>query len=91
MGELFDRVGQGEGVGEVDMKRLLMDPVAVDWLDSLSCYTLPVSPHTHNCTFPHFFSAKAKMNFFAIIAIFPLLIKDLQAVLRAKSAEQTAE
>ena len=45
VGEVFDRVGHGEGVEEVDMKKLLMDPVAVEWLDSLTCYTLPVSLH----------------------------------------------
>jgi hypothetical protein len=57
VGEVFDRVGHGEGVEEVDMKKLLMDPVAVEWLDSLTCYTLP----------------------------------DLQAVLRARSAGNTAD
>ena len=51
MGEVFDRVGHGEAVEEVDMKKLLMDPVAVEWLDSLTCYTLPVSLH-----YTHFFT-----------------------------------
>ena len=43
VGEVFDRVAGGEEIREVGLKKLLMDPVAVEWLDSLTCYTLPVS------------------------------------------------
>ena len=57
VGEVFDRVGHGEAVEEVDMKKLLMDPVAVEWLDSLTCYTLPVSLH-----YTHFFYTAQKFT-----------------------------
>ena len=40
---MFDRVGGGERVGQVELRKLLMDPEAVEWMDSLTCYTLPVS------------------------------------------------
>ena len=43
VGEIFDRLGEREGVREVELRRLLVDPVAVEWMDSLTCFTLPVS------------------------------------------------
>ena len=41
--EIFDRLGEREGVREVELRKLLVDPVAVEWMDSLTCFTLPVS------------------------------------------------
>ena len=97
---MFDRVGHGEGVEEVDMKKLLMDPVAVEWLDSLTCYTLPVSLH-----YTVFYTAQKMYNrnsfcnpkniclpkIISPLPLFLAIFKDLQAVLRARSAGNTAD
>ena len=52
--DIFDRLGGGELVNEVAMNELLLDPVTVDCLDSLTSYTLTVShTHTHNTSLYH--------------------------------------
>ena len=51
--DIFDRLSGGQSVSEVALSELLLDPVTVDYLDSLTCYTLPVSPPTCILTFIH--------------------------------------
>ena len=47
MKDVFDRLSSGRSTNEVILSELLLDPVIVDCLDSLNCFTLPVSTHTH--------------------------------------------
>ena len=43
MSDIFDRLSVGKSGDEVDLSELLLDPVTVDCLDTLTCFTLPVS------------------------------------------------
>ena len=41
--DIFDRLSGGKPVDEVELSELLLDPVTVDFLDTLTCFNLPVS------------------------------------------------
>ena len=43
MRDIFDRLSGGKSVDEVELSELLLDPVTVDLLDTLTCFNLPVS------------------------------------------------
>ena len=45
MSDIFERLSPGKSVNEAVLSELLLDPVTVDYLDSLNCFTLPVSVH----------------------------------------------